>query len=95
MINDQQPKRTLPAQFVIEKNDKAKNKTDWDEWKKQFESYIEDAGIVKESRKLSAFLVAVGQETEDIYNKVAKDDDKYEDIIKALDGQFETPTTSN
>ena len=95
MINDQQPKRTLPAQFVIDKNDKANNLTHWNEWKGEFESYIKDAGIVKESRKLSAFLLAVGQETEEIYNKVAKDEDTCEDIIKALDKQFEIPTSSN
>ena len=94
MINDQQPKSArsvppqFPAPFEIDTTDKSNNSKLWNAWKQQYDNYILEAGITNETRKMNTFFVAVGQETEDIYAKVAKSGDKYEDVIKALDEQF-------
>ena len=67
----------------------------WAQWSSMFKLYIDSTGIKADVKKKALLLLHAGERAREIHEAIGKENDKYEDVIKALTGYFKPVTNTD
>lgn len=67
----------------------------WAQWSSMFKLYIDSTGIKADVKKKALLLLHAGERAREIHEAIGKENDKYEDVIKAFTGYFKPVTNTD